>query len=187
MGRKGCVWATFTGWQPRALQTPGSFEVSWLFSALQIWTLSFSGTFSHWPGRSHHASTWERRLPLRHSLHHPGTGHCSAGHPGEHPGLLGSLFEQQLAERHQLLCGVPGCRWHRRGRAGNPLCHHHQHWLLCLLLWLPFHCLLCPGLDSEFDLQPPRYCHWQNHCDPHTPQVSRDGAAGRRVVTDEHQ
>ncbi|XP_013375778.1 PREDICTED: adenosine receptor A2a isoform X3 [Chinchilla lanigera] len=104
----------------------------------------------------------ELHLRSRHGLlgvHHGGAGHCRAGHPGQRAGVLGRVDQQQPAERHQLLCGVPGSGRHRSGCARHPLRHHHQHRVLCCLPWLPVLRLLCPGPHAELHLQPPGHRH----------------------------
>uniref|UniRef100_A0A9L0SUB9 Adenosine A2a receptor n=1 Tax=Equus caballus TaxID=9796 RepID=A0A9L0SUB9_HORSE len=92
-------------------------------------------------------------------VHHGGAGHRSAGHPGQHAGVLGRVAEQQPAERHQLLCGVTGSGRHRCGGPCHPLRHHHQHRVLCRLPRLPLHRLLRAGPHAELHLQPPGHRH----------------------------
>nr|BAE89381.1 unnamed protein product [Macaca fascicularis] len=101
-------------------------------------------------GRAHHGLL---------SVHHGGAGHCCAGHPGQRSGVLGRVAQQQPTECHQLLRGVAGGGRHRSGRARHPLCHYHQHRVLCCLPRLPLHCLLCPGPHAELHLQPPGHRH----------------------------
>lgn len=137
---------------------------------LQRWTLRGFLPLHPWPpGSSHHARRPRRLIPV----HRPGAADRRVLRSGKRAGLLGGVPQQQPAEHHQLLRGVPGGGWHRCGSAGHPLRHRHQHRLLLQLLRLPVHRVLRPGPHSELHLQPPCYRYRPLHRHQDTAQVSQ--------------
>uniref|UniRef100_A0A8C9FR35 Uncharacterized protein n=1 Tax=Pavo cristatus TaxID=9049 RepID=A0A8C9FR35_PAVCR len=110
-------------------------------------------------------------------LHRAGAHHRRAVHRWQCPGVLGCGHQQHLEERDQLFPGVSGGGRHRRGFAGHPFRHHHQHRLPGGFSQLPLLCLLRAGADPKLHLQPAGGGHRPvpGHQDP--PEV-RDPAPG---------